>query len=188
MSITNAGQFVRHDTKLRVAACFLVPATLLIAHFSHGADTMAASAWVGVLACCGLGCIIMMRPHTDSPPLTLFLFGLLALFVALGWTGNWHQARTEVMQLAIAIVFWTSGAMIGRSRQMLMTSWTVLSGSFAFIAGLALLSYPMMSAELATGTGADRYFRLSFSFHSPKRWCGLWFRRGPFKSGSCLGN
>ena len=64
MSITNAGQLVRHDTKLRVATCFLVPATLLIAHFSHGADTLAASAWVGVLACCGLGCIIMMRPSS----------------------------------------------------------------------------------------------------------------------------
>lgn len=167
MSITNANQLVRQDGRLRLAVCFLVPAVLMAAHFMHGADTLVATAWTGVMACAGLGCIILMRPATDVPLATLLLFALLTAFVMFGWTGNWYQARTEIIQLAIAIVFWTSGAMIARSRDMLMTSWAVLSAGFACIALLAVLSYPMMSADSSSEARLGHAFRLSFTFGSP---------------------
>lgn len=173
MAITNSGQISRTSDRLRLATCFLIPAILLIAHFMHGSDTLAASSWVGVLSCLSLAAIMLIRPADDTPVSTLVMFAILAVFVLLGWAGNWHQARTEVIQLATAILLWTGGAMIARSRRMLMTSWAVLSAGFALIALLALLSYPMMAASSSSAEQLGHAYRMSFSFRSPNTMASL---------------
>ena len=147
--------------------CLLIPVFLVLAHMMHGSDALVQTAWAGLAACLAICGILLMRPLSDNPRASLAMFFLLGLFVAGGLTGNWHQARTEVTQLAIAILVWTGGAMLARSREMLLYSWTALSGSLAVFAAVALLSYPLSSGGAEYQAQMDYAHRLSFTFKSP---------------------
>ncbi|WP_300394516.1 O-antigen ligase family protein [Henriciella sp.] len=166
MASSRTARLVRMQDVARVGICALIPSILFLAHFAHGADALGATAWFGLAACGSLGAIVLMRSARDVPVTTLILFGGLAVWSLLGLTGNWFQARAEVLQLAAGIVFWTAGAMIARSRQLLMTSWSALTASHAVIAAAALLSYPVIAAEVSPA-GRTELTRLSFTFASP---------------------
>ena len=173
MSITSAGQVARQGTRSRTAVCLLVPMTLLFAHFMHGSDALVQTAWAGLAVCLSLGGILLMRPASDIPPAALGMFLILGLFVTAGFVGNWHQARTEVTQLAIAILVWTSGAMLARSRTLLLNTWTALSASLAIYAAIALFSYPISAAGAENHDHIEHAYRLSFTFNSPNIFASL---------------
>ena len=173
MALTDTTAPVRSHRIFRLAGCFAVPAILLAGHLAQGADTPVSSAWLGLLACFALGGVYLLRTAEEIPAATFVMFSLLGIFVCLGWTGNWHQARPEILQLATAILIWTCGAMLARSHKLLLTSIAVLTGSLALFAALALLSYPILSAASETHAAGEHAMRLSFSFLSPNTFASL---------------
>ncbi|WP_084395815.1 O-antigen ligase family protein [Henriciella aquimarina] len=148
-------------------ACFAIPAILFVAHLSQGADTLIASAWACLAAALALALVLLLHPFERLPASILLLTLLLGGTVAGGLTGNWYQARAEIVQLAAGLAFWSAGILLAQSRRLLGLCWTSLIAGIALFGVLALISYPLSATGYTDGSDTSAITRLSFSFGSP---------------------
>lgn len=140
-------------------------AVIFGALITNGADDPIYSAAYTLCACVLSGLLVVPASNIALPLSALTASILLTASVVSGLAGNWHVARTEILELATGIALFTVGAMCGqtpRLRRLLQTS--LLAGSTAYFVLVLLL------ASLSQKTAADLLWnndRLAGTFASP---------------------
>lgn len=147
----------------------LIPIILLGAHYVRGAeadDPGNTYTYALILCLVGLVTFVTSRCRAAAPGLAVAAIGF-AVWVALGFTGNWHRAQTEIITLIAAGFVFLTGTTAARTTETMSTAWRALIWSWLFFAILALIGHITNYTGDPMQSGAYDATRLRAGFVSP---------------------